>query len=243
MRINSIAIDDEPLALDIIADYCKKTPFIKLLKTFTKPVDSIEYIKKNNVELLFLDIQMEGISGLKLLKAINSKPQVIFTTAYDKYAVQGFELDILDYLLKPISFERFIKACDKAYDRLLKGNNPSQGAVNTLIKKKQNFFFVKSEFKLQKINFDEILYIEGMGDYLRIVTNHGKILTLQNFKRIEAILPESDFCRVHKSYLISLKNVKSIERNHVKISEKEIPISDFYRNTFYDKLKQLDLIM
>lgn len=243
MKINCIAIDDEPLALDIIKDYSSKVPFLKLIKTFTKPVDSIEFIQKNHVDLIFLDVQMEGITGLQLINALKKSPQIILTTAYDKYAVQGFELDITDYLLKPISFERYIRACDRAYDRTFKTNGVKTVTGEISPRREQNYFFVKTEFRLQKINFDEILYIEGMGDYLRIVAKQGKIMTLQNFKRMEAILPEADFCRVHKSYMISLNNINCIEKSHVKISDKEIPISDFYRNNFYDKLKLLNLIV
>jgi DNA-binding LytR/AlgR family response regulator len=243
MKINCIAIDDEPLALDIIKNYSGKVPFLKLIRTFTKAVDSIEYIQKNHVDLIFLDVQMEGITGLQLINALKKQPQIILTTAFDKYAVQGFELDITDYLLKPISFERFIRACDRAYDRTFKSNNSKTVSGEISPRREQNYFFVKTEFRLQKINFDEILYIEGMGDYLRIVSRQGKIMTLQNFKRLEEILPEEDFCRVHKSYMISLKNISCIEKSHVKISDKEIPISDFYRNNFYDKLKILNLIV
>ena len=243
MKINCIAIDDEPLALDIIKDYAGRVPFLKLIKTFSKAMDSIEFLKKNSIDLVFLDIQMDGITGIQLLNTLNQKPFVIFTTAYDKYALQGFDLDVTDYLLKPIAFERFVKACDKVYERIVKINNSVAGKNDSQLQRLQDYIFVKTEFRLQKINFDEILYIEGMGDYLRIVTKQGKIMTLQNFRRMENILPESDFCRVHKSFMISLKNISCIEKSHIKINEKEIPISDFYRNNFYDKLKILNLIV
>lgn len=243
MKINCIAIDDEPLALDIIKDYAGRVPFLKLIKTFSKAVDSIEFLKKNTIDLVFLDIQMDGITGIQLLNTLKQKPLVIFTTAYDKYALQGFDLDVTDYLLKPIAFERFVKASDKVYERIVKIINSVAGKNDSNSQRLQDYIFVKTEFRLQKINFDEIFYIEGMGDYLRIVTKQGKIMTLQNFRRMENILPESDFCRVHKSFMISLKNISCIEKSHIKINEKEIPISDFYRNNFYDKLKILNLIV
>ncbi len=243
MKINCIAIDDEPLALDIIKDYAQKIPFLDLKCCFDNALDSLNYLKDNTVDLLFLDIQMEELTGIQLLNVLKIKPLVIFTTAYDHYAIKGFELDAVDYLLKPISFERFLKAVDKAYeklqfDKVLKNNN-----VNTNITNPQDeYFFVKTEFRMEKIKFSEILYIEGMGDYLRIVTNSKKIMTLQNFKTMEDMLPSRQFCRVHKSFIVALDKIESVERCRIKIGDRTLPISDTYKKFFYDILEKKKLV-
>lgn len=242
MKISCIAIDDEPLALDIIKDYTQKVPFLNLLATFDNAIESIEYLKNNKVDLLFLDIQMDELTGIQLLNILKEKPLVIFTTAYDSYAVKGYELDAIDYLLKPISFERFIKAADKVYDRLCRKQEAATIVKETNGKGPGDYFFVKTEFHLEKLKFSEILYIEGMGDYLMIHTATKKIMTLQNFKKAEEILPDDSFCRVHKSFLVALDKIESIERNRIKIGSALIPISDTYKKVFYDLVEKRGLI-
>jgi DNA-binding LytR/AlgR family response regulator len=243
MKINCIAIDDEPLALDIIKDYALKIPFLDLKCTFYNALESLNYLKNNSVDLLFLDIQMEELTGIQLLNILKQKPLVIFTTAYDNYAIKGFELDAVDYLLKPISFERFLKAVDKAYeklqfDKVLKGgNNSTQNQIPL-----DEYFFVKTEFRMEKIKFCDILYIEGMGDYLRIVTPTKKIMTLQNFKTMEDMLPSRLFCRVHKSFIVALEKIESVERCRIKIGDRTLPISDTYKKFFYDILEKKKLV-
>lgn len=240
MKINCIAVDDEPLALDIIVNYVSKVPFLNLLKTFDNAMETINFVKENKVDLLLLDIQMDELTGIQLLNIIQPKPMVIFTTAYDSFAIQGFELEAIDYLLKPISFERFLKAVNKAYDKM---NFPavSQKPEPIILKQNENYFFVKTEFRYEKVNFDEILYVEGMGDYLRIVTKTKKIMTLQNFKRMEETLPPDLFCRVHKSYIIAFNKIESIERNRIKITDQLIPISDSYKKIFFDIFDKMKL--
>lgn len=186
MELKCIAIDDEPLALEIISAYIEKVPFLKLLKTFDNAMDSIDFIKKNKVDLMFLDIEMEALTGIQLIHAMKERPEVIFTTAYDSYAVEGFELDAADYLLKPISFERFVKSVDKVYNKIISPKPKSEGAVHSA-KAFSNFIFVKTENRLQKVAFSEILFIEGQGDYLKIVTTSAKIMTLQNFKNLRPL--------------------------------------------------------
>jgi two-component system, LytTR family, response regulator len=242
VKISCIAIDDEPLALDIIKDYTEKVPFLELQATFDNAMDSLEYLRKNSVDLLFLDIQMEELTGIQLLNILKEKPFVIFTTAYDRFAVKGFELDAIDYLLKPISFERFIKAVDKVYDRLERKNEQpilKETVSHTL---SEDYFFVKTEFHLEKLKFSDILYIEGMGDYLMIHTSAKKIMTLHSFKKAEDILPEGNFCRVHKSYLVALDKIESIERNRIKIGSTLIPISETYRKIFFDRIEKRGLV-
>ncbi|HEX2935962.1 MAG TPA: LytTR family DNA-binding domain-containing protein [Bacteroidales bacterium] len=240
--INCIAIDDEPLALDIIKDYAKRVPFLNLMATFDNAVDCMSYLKSNPVDLMFLDIQMEELTGIQLLSALKEKPQVIFTTAYDQFALKGYELDVLDYLLKPISFERFLKAADKAYDKLM-AKPEAKAAVTEIIPQKTiDYCFVKSEFHLEKVNFAEVLYIEGMGDYLMIHTPTRKIMTLQSFKKVEETFPAENFCRVHKSYIVAIDKIESIERNRIKIGNILIPVSDSYKKDFFAMIEKRGML-
>jgi DNA-binding LytR/AlgR family response regulator len=248
MTINCIAIDDEPLALDIIEDYIKKVPFLNHVHSFDNALSAIEYLKENPVDLMFLDIQMEELTGIQMLSVLtNNRPNVILTTAYENYALQGYELDVADYLLKPISFDRFLKAVNKVYEALtLKKNNGNQ-TVKLEPKKEieeENFdyFFVKTETRLQKVYFNDILFIEGQGDYLRIITKSEKIMTLQNFKKMESALPKTNFIRVHKSYMVAIDKIESIERSRIKIGDKLLPISDTYKNNFNEELEKRGLI-
>jgi DNA-binding LytR/AlgR family response regulator len=242
MNIKCIAIDDEPLALEIIKEYCSKIPFLELIRTFDNALESIDFIKNNKIDLLFLDIQMEELTGIQLLHVLKNKPNVIFTTAYDTFAIQGYELDAVDYLLKPISFERFLKAVNKVSEKLnvehLIENKTKEVTIYT---PGDDYFFVKTEFRLEKVNFAEIMYIEGMGDYLRIVTPTKRLMTLQNFKKMEEMLPANKFYRVHKSYIIALDKIENIERNRIKITDKLIPISDTYKKPFFDFLEKRKL--
>ena len=245
MKINCVAIDDEPLALDIIKDYCSKVPFLNLEKTFENAVESIDFLNNSKIDLLFLDIQMDGLTGIQLLNAIKKKPLTIFTTAYDHYAIKGFDLDIIDYLLKPISFERFIKAVDKVYDKIhleqLIKNKPTETIVKS-VGTDEDYIFVKTEYRFEKILFADILYIEGMGDYLRIITPSKRIMTLQNFKKVEEMLPQNKFFRVHKSYIIAVDKIENIERNRIKIADQIIPISETYKKPFFDFLDSKKLM-
>ncbi len=235
MKINCIAVDDEPLALELISDYINKVPTLNLSASFDNPLNCLDYLQKNSIDLLFLDIQMDYISGIQLLKTLNHKPQVIFTTAYDNFAIDGYDLDISDYLLKPISFERFLKAVNRVVEKF-HSNNKSEND------NKKDYIFVKTEFRLQKVNIADILYIEGMGDYLGIVTNTERIMSLLNFKKLEEMLPKDKFCRVHKSFLVPLDKINSIEKSSVKIQDKIIPISDTYKKQFFTMLEKEHLI-
>ncbi len=240
MKIKCIAIDDEPLALDIVTAYCNKVPFLNLAGTFSNAFDTLEYLRHNTVDLMFLDIQMEELTGIQLLNSLNNKPLVIFTTAYDHYALQGFDLDVLDYLLKPIPFERFVKAANKALEKI-----QHQAETNIPEKTERNvtsgsptFFFVKTETRIEKVNASEVLYVEGMGDYWRIVTLNRRIMTLMNARGIEEILHEPGFCRVHKSFFVSIDKIEFVERKQIKIGEILIPISDTYQKNFFDLIEK-----
>ncbi len=228
MIINCIAVDDEPLALDIIKDYISQVPFLKLLKTFKDGISVIEYLSSNNVDLIFLDIEMGGISGTQLLRTLQKKPRVIMTTAYRNYAVDAFELDVTDYLLKPFSFERFLKSVEKVYN-LQKAEQKTTEPSG----RDRDYFFVKSNYKMVKVNYDDILYIEGLSEYIIIKTKTANIITLQSFKNIEKTLPESEFVRIHKSYLISLSKIECIDGQSVIIAKKELPIGSKYKDNFF----------
>ncbi|MCB2197061.1 MAG: LytTR family DNA-binding domain-containing protein [Bacteroidetes bacterium] len=229
MKINCIVIDDEFPAIEQIEEYISRIPFLNLLKSFDNAIDPINYLKSNQVDLIFLDIEMEGFTGLQLIKTLQHKPKIILTTAYDKYAIEAFDLNVTDYLLKPISFERFIKAIDKVYDSFeISGNNSGNEPVY-----KRDYFFVKTEFRMQRVDFDDILFIEGMNEYLRINTTKEKIMTLQNFKSLQESLPKDNFIRVHKSYMVAINKIESIEKNRIKIGEKLIPISSTYKEAFF----------
>jgi two-component system, LytTR family, response regulator len=242
MIINCIVVDDEPLAIEILREYINRIPFLEITGSFTSALECIDFLKHNNVDLLFLDIQMEELTGIQLLRVLKEKPEVIFTTAYDTYALQGFELDVADYLLKPISFERFIRAVEKVHEKLALLHRPVSVPRDATAPDANDFFFVKTESRLQKVFFNDIFYIEGMGDYLRIVTAKERIMTLQNFKKLEAALPEERFIRVHRSYVIALDKIISIERNRIKIADQLIPIGDSYRKPFFALIESRGLL-
>jgi DNA-binding LytR/AlgR family response regulator len=239
MKINCIAIDDEPLALDIIREYCSKVPFLNLIRTFDNAMDSIEFIRNNKLDLLFLDIQMEDLTGIQLLHALKHRPYVIFTTAYDSYAIQGFELDIIDYLLKPISFERFVKSVDKVYEKMQTDLMLKVKPEPTVSAPSEDaYFFVKTETRMEKVRYTDVLYIEGMGDYWRIITPGKRIMTLLNYKKLEEMLPPRQFIRVHKSFIVAVDKIDSIERNRIKIADRLIPVSETFRKTFFDFIEK-----
>ncbi len=243
MKIRCIAIDDEPLALNKMKNYIGKVPFLDLVATFNNGIDAISFIKDNKVDLMFLDVQMDELTGIQMLETLKERPKVILTTAYDSYALKGYELDVCDYLLKPISFERFLQSVNKIFDLLSNKNHESvklsseTGQEN----KKEKFVFIKTEYRMQKVNFDDILYIEGMKDYLLIRTITEKIMTLQNFRKMEELLPPDNFIRTHKSYMVAINKIESIERNRIKIKDKLIPIGDTYKKAFSDFFEKNNL--
>ena len=241
MKINCIAVDDEPLALDIIKAYCAKVPSLNLIMTFTNAIDTLEYLRTNSVDLMFLDIQMEELTGIQLLNSLHQRPYVILTTAFDNFALQGFDLDVVDYMLKPISFERFIKGVNKVSERMQKESHEAPieklESINSL-ENVDTYFFVKTETRIEKVETSEVLYVEGMGDYWRIVTKNRRIMTLMNAKRIEEILHEPQFCRVHKSYFVAIDKIEFVERKHIKIGTEHIPISDTYQKNFFDLIEK-----
>ena len=237
--IRCLVVDDEPLALDILEDYINKVPFLSLVKTTTSAIEGLSLVQSGAIDLVFLDVQMPELTGIQFLKIINGKCDVILTTAYSQYALDGYELDVVDYLLKPIAFDRFYKAAQK----VLQNSHHS----NTLVveaptaPKTHDFIFVKTEHKIQKIYLDDILYIEGLKDYISIFTKTERIITLQNMKKMEESLPEKSFIRVHKSYIIALAKIESIERSRIQIGDKIIPIGDTYRDYFFKQIEDKNI--
>jgi len=218
--IRSIAIDDEFLALEIIENYTERLPLIQLVKTFTNPLESLAMLGTNDVDLVFMDIDMPDINGIEFVQSLKKPPLIIFTTAYSQFAPEAFEVDAVDYLIKPIPFERFLKAVQKAQKRLYQEDT----------KNHQHYLFVKSDYKTFRVDHDEILFIEGMKDFISVHTLNRQIPTLLTFSSILEKLPPSNFIRVHRSFVVSINKITSIERNHIYIGEIKIPIGDMFRD-------------
>jgi len=228
-----IIVDDEPLALEILSDYVSKTSSIELVATYTNPIEAFSSIDRDNIELIFLDVQMPELTGIQFMKLLGNKAKVILTTAYSEYALDGYEHNIVDYLLKPISFERFQKAVQKLNEIGITNNDLLGNKENANL----DYIFIKIEHKIIRIDLDDILYIEGLKDYISIYTTKERHLTLMNMKKVEEMLPGNRFLRVHKSYIISLEKIRSIEKNRIYISETGIPIGDTYKDEFYIRLE------
>lgn len=236
--IRCIIVDDKPLAIDILKDYVSKILFLELIHSTTNPLEALNMVMAGNIDLVFLDIQMPELSGLQFMKIIQGKCKVILTTAYSEYAVEGFENDAVDYLLKPISFERFYKSAQKAQLAILPpAQNPATEPIMPIAEKEIDYIFVKTEYKLVRINTSEILYVEGMQNYITIYTLNDKVMCLQSMKKMEEQLPGSQFLRVHKSYIIALNKINSIERNRIYIGDQVIPVGDVYREAFFKAIE------
>jgi DNA-binding LytR/AlgR family response regulator len=246
MKMNCIAVDDEILALKKIKRYADKIDYLNLLGTFDNALSTFSFLRENKVHLIFLDIQMDEFSGIQLLETLKDPPYVILTTAYDEYALKAYELDVMDYLLKPIPFERFVKAVEKVYARFLKDithqKQQMSAEVQAPANEKQEYTFIKSGNKTVKVYFNKILYIEGMRDYLKIHTEDSKIMTLLNFNAMQDLLDPYKFIRVHKSYIIAVDKIDYIENNAIKIRDKLIPVSNTYKVAFYNLLNKKNFI-
>ena len=234
--LTCIAIDDESLALDLVEDNIAKVPFLKLAARCRNAFEAIEYLQNNPVDLIFLDIQMPGLTGVQFLEGLTQKPMVIFVTAYQQYALEGFNLDVIDYVLKPISFERFLKASHKALD-FFKSKLALQGHISKQ-DLKVDYIFIHADYSLMKIMLEDILYIEGLKDYIKIHVRNQKypIVCRMTMKLISEKLPSDEFLRIHKSFIVSLKKIESIRNQKVKIGENHIPLSDSYSEQFYQTI-------
>lgn len=228
MKLRCLIVEDEPLARNLLADYVNKVSFLELVEAVGSPLSALDIMRNETIDLMFLDIQMPEITGITLLKTLQKKPLVILTTAYSEYALESYDLDVLDYLLKPITFDRFLKAVDKANQRL----RPEAPKAEAPQVAEPSFVFVKDGTKLVKVNYDDILFVEGLKDYVTIVTKTQKIVSLQRLKSLETQLPPDRFIRLHHSYIVNIKAVDTIHRNDVQIGTHLIPISDSYKKTF-----------
>lgn len=239
--LNCLIVDDEPLARKLLSDYVQKVPYLHLLRTCSDPMEALDFLRENPVDLLFLDIQMPEITGLTLLKILQKKPWVILTTAYSEYALESYDLDVVDYLLKPITLERFLKAMEKINQRMQGIANqqlPSEQPVPLASESAPAYIFVKDGTKLVKVKLSEIMYVEGMKDYVAIHTPQQRIVTLQRLKAMEEQLPESQFIRIHNSYIVALDWLDSIHKEKVKVGSALLPISDSYRKSFKDFIER-----
>ena len=233
-----VIIDDEPLAVELLEDFVRKVDSLELISTFNNAIDAVSFINQNNVDLIFLDIQMPHFSGIDFLNTIEKKPLVIFTTAYSDYAVEGFNLGAVDYLVKPIPFHRFLKSVVRAQQVLNPSTTIQAISENTTAPElEQDFMFVRAEYENVKMNFSDILFIEGLKDYVKIYTTDNKFtLTLISLIKLENLLSSKGFSRIHRSYIINIKHVKSIQKNKVLISDKRIPISESYKSAFFERI-------
>lgn len=239
-KITCYIIDDEPLAREILEDYIAKVPFLDLKGSFMSPLEATGKIKVDSPDLIFLDINMPDLDGLSFIPMLNPKPMIILTTAYDQYALKAFELEVKDYLLKPFSFERFYKSVVRLFQDQNIQQQPEKAGIGYETAKEADYIFLKVGHRVQKLAEQDIIYIEGMKDYLRIHTTSEKIMTLLNFAKLEELLPASKFARVHRSYMVAIDKIDHIEKNRIRIAKQIIPISTTYKEGFFKKLKGLD---
>jgi len=238
--IKTIIVDDEPLAQDIIETYVNQLPNLELVAKCSDAIEANQVLQNNEVDLMFLDIQMPQLTGIEFMKSLENPPLVVFTTAYSEYAVEGFEMNAVDYLLKPISMNRFMKAVNKVEDKLKESSSGSQ-ALDIA----DDHFFVKADKKLVKVNFDDILYIEGLKDYVIIRQEEGRVITLQTMKSLEERLPNQQFKRIHRSYIVNTKRINALVGNMVELKEKgetkNIPVGKIYREELLKMINQKKL--
>jgi two-component system, LytTR family, response regulator len=248
MKLSCIVLDDEEIAINHLIKYIKKIPYLELVATFTNPTDAINFLQKNSIDLIFLDIQMPNheLDGIDFLNIIGNKYNYIFTTAYPEYALKSYEYNTFDYLHKPFSFERFTNAVAKVYERLKnKGNNEYDLEENDdlIISKPNNYVFIKTDNRIQKVVLSDILFIESLGNYVTVHTAKGKFITLLNMKEMQEALPSDKFMRVHRSFIISLEKIEFVEGNQIFLDkDTPIPLGETYRNQLWAALNSKILL-
>jgi two-component system, LytTR family, response regulator len=235
LKLNCVIVEDEPLARNLMVEYVRKVSSLNLIEACASPLAAIEVLRKNPVDLLFLDVQMPELTGISLLKVLQKKPLVVLTTAYSEYALEGYELDVADYLLKPITFERFLRAVDKVTQRL-EGKQSIVGEKST--EAGNPFVFVKDGTKLVKVYLNDILYIEGLKDYVSIHTKQQKIVSLQRMKALEEQLPADTFIRIHNSYIVSLKAIEVVHKGEVQVGGALLPIGETFKKSFREFIEK-----
>ncbi len=239
IKISCVIVDDEPIALNLVESYVEKTPFLTLKKKCSSAIEAMEFMKTEPVDLLFLDIQMPDLTGIEFSKMLSKETRIIFTTAFDQYAIEGFKVEALDYLLKPFDYAEFLAAANKAntWFELVKGKEQN------IVSEEKEFLFVKSEYKQLRIKLADVLYFEGLKDYIKIwlKDNPKPILTLMSLKSLEEELPITQFMRVHRSFIVSIKNIEVIERSQIVINKQRITVSEHYKPNFLEYVKRNSL--
>ncbi|GAB3688263.1 LytTR family DNA-binding domain-containing protein [Spirosoma flavus] len=238
-KLTCFIIEDEYLAQEILEEYIRKVPFLELKGTYVSPLEAAPHLMVDGPDLLFLDINMPDLDGLNFIPMLNPKPMIILTTAYDQYALKAYELEVKDYLLKPFTFERFYKSVLRLYQEQGPRHTLEKKEIKAEFKHEQAYVFLKVGHRIQKIATRDILFVEGMKDYLRIHTREEKIMTLLSFAKLEELLPAQDFARVHKSFLVAIDKIDHIEKNRIQLGDQRIPISETYADSFYKLLKGL----
>ena len=238
MNIRCLVVDDEPLAHRVIERYAENISYLQIIRKCNSALEAIEVLHNQAIDLIFLDINMPRLTGIEFLKTLKNPPLVIITTAYSEYAIQGYEVDVVDYVMKPFAFERFYKAVQKAED-MLRARDQVKHEVKEPEKIDDDFIFIKSSKKTFKVNLHDILYIEALGDYVKIFTVDKMIVSYQSLKNIESLLPPRQFPRIHKSYIIAMSRIDLIEGNHVKIRDRMIPVGTNFKNEFEKLIKSI----
>ncbi|MBD2717277.1 response regulator transcription factor [Microvirga sp. STR05] len=238
-KLTCYIIEDEHLAQEMLEEYISKVSFLELKGTFMSPLEAAAHLAADQPDLLFLDINMPDLDGLSFIPMLNPKPLIILTTAYDQYALKAYDLEVKDYLLKPFTFERFYKAVLRLYQEQSPRPAPEKKEKKAATKPEQEYIFLKVGHRIQKVATRDILFVEGMKDYLRIHTREEKIMTLLSFAKLEELLPAQEFARVHRSFLVAIDKIDHIEKNRIQIADQLIPISDTYAEAFYNRLKGL----
>jgi DNA-binding LytR/AlgR family response regulator len=233
IQIRSIIVDDEPMARDVIRRYIEKIPTLKLVGEFGNAIDAMVFLQEHMVDMIFLDIKMPQLSGTEFVRSLRNVPKIIFTTAHKEFAYEGFELDVIDYLLKPIRFDRFLRAVNKAFPQRQQEIETHGKILNEESRTPTSFIYLRVDRKMIRVLLSDILYIESDKDYVKVFTEKGFIITRQTISSVEVMLPESQFIRIHRSYIISLTKLKSFTAETVEIGNKEIPIGKIYRNNFF----------
>ena len=232
IQTQCIIVDDEPMARDVVRRYIQKIPTLKLIGEFGNAIDATIFIQEHSVDIIFLDIQMPQLSGTEFVRSLRNVPKIIFTTAHKEFAHEGFELDVIDYLLKPIRFDRFLKAVNKAFPQKLQETEVITSVASEENKPATSFIYLREDRKMIKVLLNDIVYIESDKDYVKVFTEKGFVITRQTIASVEAMLSESQFIRVHRSYIVSLNKLKSFTAETVEIGDKELPIGKLYRNNF-----------
>ena len=225
--LQCVAVDDEPLALELLEDNISKVPYLKLVAKCSNAMEAIKVLQEKNVDLIFLDIQMPGLTGLQFIQSLSERPMIILITAYEKFALEGFNLDVVDYLVKPVSFERFVKACNKAWELYQLKTKPK----NSIADKPLDYIFVNVDYSLLKVVIDDIMWIEGLKDYIKIYlkSSSKQVITRMTMKSIEELLPANRFIRIHKSYIAAIAFITAVRKTSLMIGATELPVSETYQ--------------